>query len=120
MATILVIEDQLDTGALYRAILESAGYDVLRAISADKGIELAHELQPDLIVMDLLLPGMNGWEATSILKTDPQTEHIPIIAVTASTDAAARARASEAGCNDFIGKPFKPQDLLDIIEGFVG
>jgi len=120
MATILVIEDQLDTGALYRAILESAGYSVVRTISADKGIELARELQPDLIVMDLLLPGMNGWEATEILKKDFSTGHIPIIAITASTDAATRELADQAGANAFIGKPFKPQELLDTIAEFIG
>lgn len=119
MATILVIEDQLDTGALYRAILESAGFNVLREINADKGIEIAKAIQPDLIVMDLLLPGMNGWEATHILKTSPQTADIPIIAVSASTDAEARNRAAEAGCDAFLGKPFLPQTLIELINEFL-
>jgi len=119
MATILVIEDQLDTGALYRAILESAGFDVIREISANKGIEIAVALQPDLIVMDLLLPGLNGWEATAILKSNPETAHIPIIAISASTDAESRNRAAQAGCDAFLGKPFTPPTLIELIREYL-
>lgn len=111
--TILLVEDNLDNRTVYRLILEHAGYRVLEAVDGEEGIRLARERQPDLILMDIAIPLIDGWTATRILKADETTRHIPIIALTAHALPADRAMAAEAGCDGYLSKPVAPRRVLE-------
>jgi len=102
---ILVVEDNLDNYELVRFLLEKAGYEVLAARTGRQGIEMAGQELPDLILMDLTLPVMDGWTAALQLKADPKTAHIPLLALTAHTLPGDRQRALESGFNGYISKP---------------
>jgi CheY-like chemotaxis protein len=102
---ILIVEDNVDNYELVRFLLERAGYQVLFAATGLEGIEVARREQPDLILMDLSMPEMDGWDATKRLKADILTSHIPILALTAHTLPGDRKRAIDAGCNGYISKP---------------
>lgn len=104
-ATILVVEDNAMNMELTCDLLEVAGYRVLQAVTAETGLPMARAEKPDLILMDIALPGMNGMEATRMLKADPQTRAIPIVALTASAMRSDEQRALEAGCLGVIQKP---------------
>lgn len=112
MAHILVIEDYRDNRDVAELILRDAGYTVTSADNGLRGVELALGSQPDLILMDLALPVLNGWEATQRLKADPATQDIPVVAFTAHVTQAEIARAHAAGCSAVVVKPFE-------IEGFL-
>ena len=116
MATILVIEDDAATMRLNTLVLQRAGHTVLCAFDAETGLTLARTGQPDLILMDMLLPGMDGLAATALLKTDPATAAIPIIALTANLTQDDEKKAVEAGCDAYIAKPFRQQELHATIE----
>lgn len=109
---ILIIEDSPTNMMLAVAVLESAGHTPIEAERASAGIEIAHLEHPDLILMDIQLPDMDGMEATRILKADPDTQDIPIIAVTAFAMKGDRERILEAGCDGYIEKPLRYRDLL--------
>jgi CheY-like chemotaxis protein len=116
MTRILLIEDnELNRDMLSRR-LRRAGMDVLPACDARQGIELALGEQPDLILMDLRLPDMSGWDAARKLKQDPQTRHIPLIALTAHAMEGDRERAIEVGCDDYDTKPIDLPRLLSKIQ----
>ena len=100
--------------------LRRKGYDVLIARDGNEGVAAALENLPDLIIMDLVLPEVDGWEATRRLKADPKTNHIPIIAVSASAMSGDEVAAFEAGCDDFETKPLDFQSLLRKIIAFLG
>ncbi len=104
-ARILVVEDNLDNYELVRFLLERAGYEAVWARSGREGLELAGTLLPDLILMDLSLPEMDGWTATRRLKSDDLTRRIPVIALTAHTLPGDRQRALEVGCDGYLSKP---------------
>jgi len=106
---ILLVEDNADNQAVYRTILEHSGFDVLSAWDGDEAIRLATEHLPDLVLMDIAIPGVDGWEATRRLKADPLTAHIPIIALTAHAFASDRAKAEEVGCDGYLAKPIEPR-----------
>jgi CheY-like chemotaxis protein len=110
---ILLVEDFVDAREMYRDYLEFSGFDVETAGDGLAAIVKARELNPDLILMDLSLPGMDGWEATRQLKADPETAHLTIIALSAHAMAAEGDRARKAGCNGFIAKPCLPPDLVE-------
>ena len=112
MAKVLVVEDNPAHMTLAVVLLESAGHTVLSATDAEAGLSLAREEHPDLIVMDIQLPGMDGLEATTLLKRDGATRAIPVIALTALTmkDDVERIRA--AGCDAYGTKPMRNQDFL--------
>ncbi len=116
-ARILIVEDNIDNYELVRFLLERAGYEVLWARSGREGIEMARTGQPDLILMDLSLPEMDGWTATSRLKSDAATRQIPIIALTAHTLPGDRKRALEAGCDDYLSKPMNIASFSETISG---
>ena len=105
MATILVIENNPTNLQLLSDVLELQGYSIYQAVTAPAGIDLARSKMPRLILMDIGLPGMNGLEATRILKQDPATKDIPIIAVTAHAMRGDRELALAAGCDEYITKP---------------
>lgn len=113
MKTILIVEDHDDSRIIYRTALEHAGYRVLEARDAPSGLATALRQLPDLILMDISLPGMDGCEAAGRLKASPQTRHIPVIALTAHAMVADRERAMAAGCDDFLPKPAPPRLVID-------
>jgi two-component system, cell cycle response regulator DivK len=105
VATILLVEDNEMNRDMLTRRLERKGYRVITAYDGGQGDELAHSENPDLILMDISLPVMNGWELTRRLKSDQATKHIPIIALTAHALATDRAKAFEAGCDEYDTKP---------------
>jgi len=116
MATILVVEDDRIIQNILRLNLENHGYEVLLAGNGREGVKLANEDKPDLILMDLRLPILNGWDATAILKADELTQHIPIIALTAQTTADDLRRCLTAGCDAFMAKPIDFSQLFTKID----
>jgi CheY-like chemotaxis protein len=112
-ALILLVEDFTDAREMYRDYLEFAGFRVETAADGREAIDKTRALQPDLVLMDLSLPGIDGWEATRQLKSDPATSAIPILALSAHALAAEGERARQAGCDGFIAKPCLPPELVD-------
>jgi CheY-like chemotaxis protein len=110
--TILIVEDNPTNLKLVTTVLEHAGYNVMSTESASDAIVMAHAQTPRLILMDIQLPGMSGLDAIRVLKTDPVTMDIPVIALTAFAMKGDEERILRAGCNDYIAKPFDYKDLL--------
>ena len=115
MATILIIEDNPANMTLAVFLLHSAGHAVLTATDAEAGLTLARREQPDLILMDIQLPGMDGLEATALLKRDEATRAIPVIALTALAMKGDEERIRAAGCDGYIAKPLAYRDFLATI-----
>ena len=113
---ILIIEDNPKNMKLTSSILAKTGYEVLEAVEAPSGIDLARTEKPDLVLMDIQLPGMDGMSATKILKQDPTTMAIPIIALTAFAMKGDREKIMAAGCDDYISKPIRYKDFLAKVE----
>ena len=109
---ILVVDDFEDNREMYVEYLSYSGYRVAEAGDGVAALDQAFRLLPDIIVMDLSLPGMDGWEATRRLKQDPRTRHIPVVAVTGHALAGHSRGAHEAGCDSFLAKPCLPDVLL--------
>lgn len=114
-ARVLVIEDNAVNLELTVVLLEQAGCEVLTATSADAGLRLAAGERPDLILMDLHLPGMTGYEATGRLKADPATAAIPVVALTADAMRGTEARAKAAGCDGYLTKPLDIEALRETL-----
>lgn len=112
MARILIVEDNPDNMLLMVLVLQSAGHTVLSAVDAEAGLTLAREEIPDLILMDIQLPGMDGLEATALLKRDDLTRAIPVVALTALAMKGDEERIRSAGCDGYIAKPMRTQELL--------
>jgi CheY-like chemotaxis protein len=110
---ILVVDDFLDNRQMYAEYLAFSGLRVEEAENGHEALEKAFALLPDLIVMDLSLPGIDGWEATRRLKADPRTKRIPVIALTGHALAGHSKGAMDAGCDAFITKPCLPERLLE-------
>src|SRR5215470_16522684 len=108
---ILVVEDNPDNMTLITDVLSSLDYDVVQATDGEQGVKIAESEKPNLILMDLSLPRMDGWTATKVIKANPDIKHIPIIALTAHAMVGDRERALEAGCNDYISKPINLREL---------
>jgi two-component system cell cycle response regulator DivK len=115
MAKVLVIEDNPANMTLATFLLESVNHTVLPAIDAESGLTIARAEQPDLILMDIQLPGMDGLEATSLLKKDPATKSIPVIALTALAMKGDEERIRAAGCDGYIAKPLAYKEFLATI-----
>lgn len=109
---ILVVEDNRDNMTLISDMLMSMNYDVIPAGDGQRGVELAGIEKPDLILMDLSLPVMDGWTATQTIKADPNLHHIPVIALTAHAMLGDREKALEAGCDDYATKPINMPELM--------
>lgn len=105
------MEDNEDNRIIYATALRFAGYDVLEAITGTEGVRSARTQCPDLVLMDISVPELDGWEATAILKADPATKHIPIIAVTAHALPGDQERSLQAGCDGYLAKPLPPATL---------
>jgi CheY-like chemotaxis protein len=116
---VLVVEDNPVNLELVGALLESEGYRVIPAETADVGLRLAATEPPDLVVMDIQLPGMSGYEATCRLKADPATAAIPVVALTAHAMQGEEARAREAGCDAFLTKPIDTKVFRETLRRFL-
>jgi two-component system, cell cycle response regulator DivK len=117
MSLILIVEDNPRNLKLVRDVLQAKGYATLEAGSAEDGIKLAAERQPDLILMDIQLPGMSGIEALNVLRADPRFAATPVVAVTASVMEQTRKQITEAGFDGYIGKPINIKEFLDTVRG---
>jgi two-component system cell cycle response regulator DivK len=115
MAKVLVVEDNPANMTLATVLLQSAGHTVLSARDAETGLALARVEQPDLVLMDIQLPGMDGLEATALLKSDPSTRTIPVIALTALAMKGDEQRILGAGCDGYIAKPLAYKEFLATI-----
>ena len=114
---ILIVEDNMDNYELVRFILERAGYDVFLAVNGRDGVAAARLQKPDLILMDLSMPEMDGWVATEKLKADDLTKSIPLYALSAHTLPSERKRAMQAGCDGYVSKPIHMMKFMDVIDG---
>jgi two-component system cell cycle response regulator DivK len=115
MLRVLIVEDNAINMSLSTFLVKSAGYAVIAASDAEAGIKMAREEVPDLILMDIQLPGMDGIEAIGVLKDDPSTRGIPIIALTALAMKGDEARIRASGCDGYIAKPMRYQQFLEAI-----
>ena len=107
--TILLVEDNTDNRIIYRRALEFFGYTVIEALDGEEAIRLATERLPDLVLMDISIPRIDGWEATRAIRADPRTKDIPVVALTAHVLPADRARGSEVGFASYLTKPIEPR-----------
>lgn len=117
--TILIIEDNPLNLELASDLLEAAGYIVLRANAAEEGLQLARESRPDLVLMDVSLPGMDGLEATAALKKDPATARIPVVALTAHAMKGDEEKAMSAGCAGYLTKPIDTRAFISTIAAYL-
>jgi two-component system cell cycle response regulator DivK len=115
MSLVLIIEDNDKNLKLVRDVLQVKGYATIEAGNAEDGLVLARERKPDLVLMDIQLPGMNGIEALAVLRADPGTSAIPVVAVTASVMAQDRNKITEAGFDAYVGKPINLKEFLDTV-----
>jgi two-component system cell cycle response regulator DivK len=120
MKRILVVEDTEDNRQIIRDLLTSAGYEMIEALDGAEGVSMAAEHKPDLILMDMQLPVLDGYEATRRIKADPTLAHIPVIAVTSYALSGDEAKTKAAGCNGYVAKPFSPRQLLAKVREFLG
>lgn len=118
--TILLVEDNEDNRIIYSTVLRHVGYEVLEAQDGVEAIELARAKLPDLILMDISIPVIDGWEATRVLRQDPLTRHIPIIALTAHALADDRERALEMGFTAYLAKPVEPRAVVAEVRRWLG
>jgi two-component system cell cycle response regulator DivK len=116
---ILVIEDTEDNRQIVRDLLESAGYALIEALDGLEGVAAAEREHPDLILMDIQLPGIDGYEATRRIRAVPALAAVPIIAVTSYALSGDEAKTREAGCDGYVAKPFSPRQLLAKIREFL-
>ena len=118
-ARILIVEDQEDNRRILRDLLTSVGYEIVEALTGEEGVRLAEESRPDLILMDIQLPGLDGYDATRRIKANPALRAIPVIAVTSYALSGDDLKAFAAGCDAYVTKPFSPRALLAKIREFV-
>lgn len=118
--TVLLVEDNEDNLIVYRTILDHVGYRVIEARDGEEGVARARAELPDLILMDVSLPKMDGWEATRRIKADVETRQIPIIAVTAHALDDDREKAIQVGCDGYLAKPVAPRRVVEEVERFIG
>lgn len=116
---ILVVEDQEDNRRILRDLLTSVGYEIIEAVTGEEGVALAETGRPDLILMDIQLPGIDGYETTRRVRALPALRQVPIIAVTSYALSGDDVKAKEAGCTDYVPKPFSPRALLATIRKYL-
>jgi len=119
MSLILIVEDNEKNMKLVRDVLQAKGYATIEAITGEDGVRLAAEHKPDLILMDIQLPGINGIDALRILRASPETAAIPAIAVTASVMQNDRKHITEAGFDGYLGKPLNLKEFLDTVRAML-
>jgi two-component system, cell cycle response regulator DivK len=116
---ILVVEDQEDNRRIIRDLLSTRGYQLIEAQDGEAGVRLAKEHRPDLILMDIQLPVLDGYEATRRIKADPELRAIPIVVVTSYALSGDDQKAVAAGCDGYVAKPFSPRQLLATVRKFL-
>ena len=116
---ILVVDDEPDVLKILLLRLEKTGYEVIGGRDGREALDLARQMIPDLIILDVYLPDMNGDDVARILKEDKKMKHIPIILISA-TAASVAERAKDCGAEDYLGKPFEPEELLDKVKKVLG
>ena len=116
---ILVVEDQLDNRQIIRDMLASTDYEIIEAEDGEQALAIIAKVRPDLILMDIQLPIMDGYEATRRIKADPALRSIPIIAVTSYALSGEEKKARAAGCDEYVPKPFSPRQLLAKIRHYL-
>lgn len=118
--TVLLVEDNEDNRIVYATVLRHHGYGVCEATNGKDGVRLAQEIMPDVILMDISIPIIDGWRATEILKAEEATSHIPIIALTAHALAGDRKKARDVGCDGYLAKPCEPRRVVAEIAKRIG
>ena len=116
---ILVVEDQEDNMQILRDVLSSAGYEMTEAETGPQALQAVANKRPDLILMDIQIPVIDGYEVTRRIKADPKLKSIPIIAVTSHALGEGEQKARSAGCDDFVAKPYSPRQLMATIRKYV-
>jgi two-component system cell cycle response regulator DivK len=116
---ILIVEDQEDNRTILRDVLGTVGYELIEALNGEDGVKLAQSERPDLILMDIQLPKMDGYEATQQIKSIAELKTIPIIAVTSYALSGDEAKARAVGCDGYIAKPFSPRELLEKVRKYL-
>jgi len=116
MSTVLIVEDNDKNMKLARDVLQAKGYQTLEAETGEEGVRLAKEKVPDLVLMDIQLPGINGIEAFRQIRADPKTARIPVVALTASVTPTDRSQITAAGFDAFVGKPINLKEFLDTVK----
>ena len=119
MSTVLIVEDNDKNMKLARDVLQAKGYQTLEAETGEEGVRLAKERKPDLVLMDIQLPGINGIEAFKQIRADPKTARIPVVALTASVTPTDRSQITAAGFDAFVGKPINLKEFLDTVKRFI-
>jgi two-component system cell cycle response regulator DivK len=117
---ILVVEDQADLRGILRDLLTGSGYEMLEAADGEAGVAKAKSDRPDLILMDIQMPVMDGYEATSRIKADPDLNTTPVIAVSSFAMKGDEEKARAAGCDHYVTKPYSPMQLLRVVRGLIG
>ena len=116
---VLVVEDHEDNRQILRDLLGSAGFEIIEAENGEEAVTLAETGRPDVILMDIQLPVLDGYEATRRIKANPRSRSIPVIVVTSYALSGDEEKARLAGCDDYVSKPFSPRDLLAKIRRYV-
>jgi two-component system cell cycle response regulator DivK len=116
---ILVVEDTDDNRRIFRDLLGPSGYELIEALDGAQGVAMAALERPDLILMDIQLPIIDGYEATRRIKSNPDLRHIPIIAITSYALSGDEAKSRAAGCDGYLAKPFSLQQVLDAVQNFL-
>ena len=117
---ILIVEDQEDLRGVLRDLLSGSGYTVVEAADGQAGVTKAKSERPDLVLMDIQLPVMNGYEATRQIKADPNLKATPVIAVSSFAMKGDEEKARSSGCDHYVTKPYSPLQLLRVIRGYLG
>lgn len=117
---ILIVEDEVDVVEIIKFVLQKNGYQVLEAFDGLEGLEKAKREMPDLIILDIMLPGMSGYKVCRLLKFDERYKKIPILMLTARTQESDKALGKEAGADKYVIKPFEPDELVAIIKEMLG
>jgi CheY-like chemotaxis protein len=118
--TVLLVEDNEDNRIVYATVLEHFGFHVLQACNGEDGVRLAQEARPDVVLMDISIPIIDGWSATSLIKADPRTAEIPVIALTAHALPEDREKSLAVGCDGYLAKPCEPSRVLSEVRRLRG
>ena len=118
--TVLIIEDEKLIIVSTQMVLEAAGFRVESAVNGEEGIQKAKSTRPDLVLLDIMMPGIDGWETLTRLKRDPETSGIPVIVFTAREHARGHQKSPEMGAADYSRKPFEPDELIELVEKHIG
>ena len=118
--TVLIVDDSKTVVHALKRVLEQAGYSTLTAVNGEQGVEMTRQHQPDVVLMDVIMPGMNGFQATRILSKDPSTNHIPVVIISASEQPTEKAWSTRLGAKGFLPKPIQRGQLFPCLDNLLG